>query len=206
MTEYHRNTDVADEQLTVPEDREEAAAAEGRSTAAEVEDGSERDRDAEAELEREDADGERDRDHVERDWDASAERDREDAERDHDEVDSEGELDDVETVAGTTAEREPASMTQSPPTNSERPFELFGGSDRDDYRRRWEAVQASFVDDPKGAAEQADALVGELVDHVTRRHRELHDEVGGSTDQGDTEAMRIALRQYRTFFHTLVGA
>jgi hypothetical protein len=44
------------------------------------------------------------------------------------------------------------------------------------------------------------------VEHVTRRHRELHDEVGSSTDHGDTEAMRIALRQYRTFFNTLVGA
>lgn len=203
MNEYHRNTDVADEQLTVPEDREEAARAEGRSTAAEVEGDSERDWDASAERDRENAE----RDDAERDReDMAFEREDADAERDRDDMEGERDRDEVEATPAATAETEPRSTAQSPPRNGDRPFELFGGSDLDDYRRRWETVQASFVDDPKGAAEQADALVGELVEHVTRRHRELHDEVGSTADKGDTEAMRQALRQYRTFFHTLVGA
>jgi hypothetical protein len=87
----------------------------------------------------------------------------------------------------------------------ERPFELFEGSDMDTYRHRWDALQASFVDDPRAAAEQADALVGELVERVTQRHRQLHDEVGDTADGGDTEAMRLALRRYRVFYQALVG-
>lgn len=131
---------AADEQLTVPEDRDEAAVAEGRSASPEA----------------------------------------------------------ARATATTATERSGRS-------NGDASFELFGGQDRDGYRRRWELVQASFVDDPRGATEQADTLVRELVDQVTRRHRELHDEVGTRSDQDDTEAMRIALRRYRVFYQTLLG-
>ena len=209
MSEYDRNrTDVADEQLTAPEDREEAAAAEGRSTAAEVEDDSR--------VERPDwrSDAEQRPDEAGDDLDEAGD----DLDRDgarHDEADREPHDDEAEsgrawepsTAESATAEPEPASTsTQSPPRpNGERQFELFGGSDRDGYQRRWESIQAGFVDDPRGAAEQADALVGELVEHVNRRHRELHDDVGSSSDRGDTETMRIALRQYRSFFRVLVS-
>jgi hypothetical protein len=219
MSDYDRNrTDVADEQLTVPEDREEAAAAEGRSTAAEVEDDSDVERRpdwrSDAERQPDEADDDLDRDRARRD---EAEDDLEGDRARHDEADRVPRDDDAESERGwepsTAAAAEPgpastptSTSTQSPPRpDGERQFELFGGSDRDDYQRRWESIQASFVDDPKGAAEQADALVGELVEHVNRRHRELHDDVGSSSERGDTETMRIALRQYRSFFRVLVG-
>jgi len=223
MSEYDRNrTDVADEQLTAPEDREEAAAAEGRSTAAEVEDDSRVERpdwrsDAEQRLDEagdgpdEAGDGP---DEAGDDLDEAGDALDRDRAR-HDEADREPHDDEAEsgrewepsTAASAAGEPEPASTsTQSPPRpNGERQFELFGGSDRDGYQRRWESIQAGFVDDPRGAAEQADALVGELVEHVNRRHRELHDDVGSSSDRGDTETMRIALRQYRSFFRVLVS-
>jgi hypothetical protein len=84
-------------------------------------------------------------------------------------------------------------------------FELFGGGDAEGFRQRWESLQAGFVDDPRGSTEQADALVGEVVERVSRRHRELRDELGRRSDEGgDTEAMRLALRQYRELFAILV--
>jgi hypothetical protein len=91
----------------------------------------------------------------------------------------------------------------APPSNDGRPFELFPGAEREDYRRRWDTLQAAFVDDPRGSTEQADALLGELVVQVTGRHQELREEL--ASQSGDTEAMRQALRQYRAFFIALVG-
>jgi hypothetical protein len=109
-------------------------------------------------------------------------------------------------------DREAAAMadgrvTGMPATDPEREFELFPSTDVDGFRQRWDALQASFVDDPKGAASQAEALIGELVDRVGRRHQELRDEIGRNGDSGDaTESNRIAIRRYRAFFRSLVGA
>lgn len=93
-------------------------------------------------------------------------------------------------------------------TAAQRDFELFSSSDVDGYRRRWDTLQASFVDDPSAAAHQAEALVGEMVERVGRRHQELRDELGSRANGGGdaTEAMRQALRQYRAFFRSLMGA
>jgi len=62
------------------------------------------------------------------------------------------------------------------------------------------------VDDPKHAAEEADTLVGELVDRIGQRRQQLRDDLGRRSDQsgGETEAMRMALRQYRELFQALV--
>ena len=92
-------------------------------------------------------------------------------------------------------------------TATEREFDLFPSADVDGFRQRWDTLQAGFVDDPKAAADQAEALVSELVNRVSRRHQELRDELGSRADGGDdTETMRLAIRQYRAFFHSLVGA
>lgn len=109
-------------------------------------------------------------------------------------------------AAGRTTSTTPdATTAPAAATATGESFELFEGSDRDDYRRRWETVQASFVDDPRGAAQQADGLLGEVVEHVARRRQQLHDELGGTTGGDDTEAMRLALRRYRDLFHALMG-
>lgn len=105
-------------------------------------------------------------------------------------------------AAGRTTEAPTATGT---PTATGDTFELFEGTDRDDYRRRWETVQASFVDDPRGSAQQADGLLGDVVEHVARRRQQLHDELGAANGGDDTEAMRQALRRYRDLFHALMG-
>jgi hypothetical protein len=85
-------------------------------------------------------------------------------------------------------------------------FELLPAEDLRGYRARWETLQASFVDDPSSATEQADALVGELVGRLTERHQALRDELRRRAGGGaDTESRRQALRQYRAFFMALVG-
>jgi hypothetical protein len=105
-------------------------------------------------------------------------------------------------------EAEPAQAPAGgrPPAAGPEGFDLLGDGELTSIRDRWEGVQATFVDDPAGAARQADTMVGEVLDHLQRRHRELHDEAGRATNgEADTEALRVQFLRYRSFFRTLLG-
>jgi hypothetical protein len=100
-------------------------------------------------------------------------------------------------------------------------------SSRLDFAERWSAVQSQFVDEPKGAVAQADALVNELmaargypmadfeqraadisVDHpvVVENYRAAHAIVlRHSSGQSSTEDLRKAMVHYRTLFEELLG-
>lgn len=92
-------------------------------------------------------------------------------------------------------------------------------------RERWRQVQARFVDDPRGAVGDADALIGEAmeargypvsdfeqraadvsVEHpdVVSDYRTAHD-IARGRDVG-TEDLRRAMVHYRSLFDALVGA
>lgn len=75
-------------------------------------------------------------------------------------------------------------------------------------RGRWQEVQAAFVDEPRQAVAEADQLVGEVLDEVSRVFRdqrsELEAEWSGNTEPG-TEELRQALRRYREFFDRLLS-
>jgi len=99
---------------------------------------------------------------------------------------------------------------------------------REDYLERWRATQERFVDDPHGAAMEADQLVLELmrargypVEDVGQRtadisvdypelvgnYRSAHDAtVRQSTGDASTEELRSAMRHYRQLFDELVGS
>jgi len=79
----------------------------------------------------------------------------------------------------------------------------------DDYRRQWEAVQTGFVDEPRRAVERADALVAEVVQALVSSFAEERDRLEGQWSGGSevsTEALRIALQRYRSFFDRLLTA
>lgn len=98
---------------------------------------------------------------------------------------------------------------------------------RADFAERWRTVQSQFVDQPKGAVAQADALVNELmaargypvadfdqraadlsVDHpvVVENYRAAHDiALRHSRGQASTEDMRKAMVHYRSLFEELLG-
>jgi hypothetical protein len=67
----------------------------------------------------------------------------------------------------------------------------------------WRSVQASFVDDPADAVQEADALVGRLIDEIIREREALS---GRNTAAGETEELRQALREYRRLYQRLVPA
>jgi len=77
----------------------------------------------------------------------------------------------------------------------------------DAYSARWDSAKSTFVDEPRTAVAQADALVGELLDEMQRlfgeQRRRL--EEGLDADTTSTEDLRLALRRYRSFFDRLVS-
>jgi hypothetical protein len=77
-----------------------------------------------------------------------------------------------------------------------------------DFRSRWDAVQISFVDDPRQAVRQADELVAQVMKSLAETFANERAKLGGQADQTDkasTENLRVALRRYRSFFERLLS-
>ena len=108
-----------------------------------------------------------------------------------------------------------------PDPRSERPAQspgsLEGGqqyssllSDREAgvFLDRWREVQARFVDDPRTAVQDGDALVAELMRSLADRFAEQKgalEEQWKSGGEPETEQLRLALQEYRSFFNRLLS-
>ena len=85
---------------------------------------------------------------------------------------------------------------------------LFPQHDADDLRHRWDAVQASFVDEPRRAVEDADSLVAGAMKRLAETFAAERATLESQWDRGDdvsTEDLRIALQRYRSFFARLLS-
>jgi hypothetical protein len=100
-------------------------------------------------------------------------------------------------------------MAQEQPTQETEKNEesLFADDQLSGFRSRWNEIQVGFVDDPRQAAEQADALVSDLVEQLTAGFSEARSRLEDQWTQGEeasTEDLRIALTRYRAFFNRLL--
>jgi len=129
----------------------------------------------------------------------------------------------AETHDQRTAERELAQRAERVDHLNIRPLTP---AERDRYVERWRSTQARFVDDPTGATEDADELVGEVmaergypvgdseqraadvsVQHprVVEHYRAAHAiAVQNTRGDADTEELRQALVHYRALFEDLL--
>jgi hypothetical protein len=75
------------------------------------------------------------------------------------------------------------------------------------YGARWDAVKGEFVDEPRRAVADADALVGELLDELQELFKQQRTQIeqGLDADETSTEDLRVALRRYRSFFDRLLS-
>jgi hypothetical protein len=76
-----------------------------------------------------------------------------------------------------------------------------------DLRPRWADIQASFVDAPRRAVEEADKLVADATRRLTDAFSDARADLEREWDRGEevsTEDLRIAFRRYRTFFDRLL--
>lgn len=73
--------------------------------------------------------------------------------------------------------------------------------------RRWDEVQAAFVDDPQRAVTAAGALVEDVLSRLSETFAAERNRVeAGDQDGEQTEKLRMAMQQYREFFRRLLAA
>jgi hypothetical protein len=92
--------------------------------------------------------------------------------------------------------------------HSERTGHLIEDDRSRDYRERWTAIQAIFVDEPRNAVQQADELVKDLMKQIAEtfgRERASLEKQWSSGEQVSTEQLRVALQRYRAFFERLLS-
>jgi hypothetical protein len=80
--------------------------------------------------------------------------------------------------------------------------------DSDDFQTRWEAIQVRFVDEPRGAVEDADALVANVMQRLAEGFAQERERLEGQWGRGEdisTEDLRVALQRYRSFFQRLLA-
>ena len=118
--------------------------------------------------------------------------------------------------AGAEAGPSPAAATVGDTPDSTRPAAanaddgarsgLLG--DTKEFTDRWEAIQAGFVDEPRRAVEDADALVAKVIDRMNQAFATQRSRLEARWSQGEqasTEDLRVALHHYRSFFNRLLS-
>jgi hypothetical protein len=78
----------------------------------------------------------------------------------------------------------------------------------DELRSRWDAIQASFIDEPRRAVKDADALVTtatKSLSDVFSNQRTQLEQQWSRGDDVSTEDLRLTLQQYRSFFSRLLS-
>jgi hypothetical protein len=78
----------------------------------------------------------------------------------------------------------------------------------EDLRGRWTTIQASFVDEPRKAVEQADQLVESAIKQIEEGFRDQRSQLEKQWNAGtdaSTEDLRLSLQRYRTFFDRLLS-
>jgi hypothetical protein len=85
--------------------------------------------------------------------------------------------------------------------------ELWPAASAEGLRERWRDLQLRFVDDPHGAATEADSLVGEVVETLTAALATQRADLSSwrSAGNGDTEQLRVAVQRYREFLDRVLG-
>src|SRR5689334_10111839 len=85
---------------------------------------------------------------------------------------------------------------------------LFPAGDSEKFRKQWNDIQASFVDEPKPSVEKADQLVASVIQQLARVFADERSKLERDWSRGgeaSTEDLRQALRRYRSFFDRLLS-
>ena len=93
--------------------------------------------------------------------------------------------------------------------NAERRTQVLEGEELQGVIARWREIQAHFVDEPRSAVQQADALVADLMQRLARMFAAERDQLESRWTSGEdvsTEDLRQGLQCYRTFFERLLAA
>jgi hypothetical protein len=86
---------------------------------------------------------------------------------------------------------------------------LLSADDAEAFHARWLAIQVGFVDDPRDAVADADALVADVMQRLRELFIEQRAPLEREWERGEdaaTEDLRRALQRYRAFFERLLAS
>lgn len=118
-------------------------------------------------------------------------------------------LENSDVIAGQPPAPVEQTMAHEAPmaTNNGSTPALLSHEESEKFHMRWNEIQGKFVDEPRSAVQQADALVSEVIGQINRlldaEHSSLESQWDKSTD-ASTEDLRMAIQRYRAFFNRLV--
>lgn len=112
-----------------------------------------------------------------------------------------------DTVAASAGAGAGADMAAAHQTDEDGNAALVTADRAESYSSRWNSVKGEFVDEPRRAVADADALVGELLDELQDLFKAQRSDIerGLDADETSTEDLRLALRRYRSFFDRLLS-
>jgi hypothetical protein len=94
------------------------------------------------------------------------------------------------------------------PAMAETATPLLSPDEAKDFRARWDAIQVSFVDEPRRAVQEADGLVAVTTKRLAETFAAERTKLDAQWERGEnvsTEDLRLALRRYRSFFGRLLS-
>ena len=92
--------------------------------------------------------------------------------------------------------------------DQESAMRLFPDDFLSDMRRRWDALQTGFVDEPRTAVKEADELVATAIQRLSESFTSERSKLEQQWSKGNdvsTEDLRLAFRRYRSFFQRLLS-
>jgi hypothetical protein len=123
-------------------------------------------------------------------------------------VDDDKTIDRAEAVEEAPTEPARAEAAEPAPTREPDTTPLFDDAVTGELRNRWTDVQSAFVDEPRTAVEQADALVADVMKRLATGFADERKSLESQWSRGDdvsTEDLRLALQRYRSFFDRLLS-
>jgi len=102
-----------------------------------------------------------------------------------------------------------AAAGSDPPADGQPHAQLLEDHELQSMLVQWKEIQAEFVDEPRRAVQDADALVAELMQRLAQMfagEREQLESRWAGGDDVSTEDLRRGLRRYRSFFERLLAA
>jgi hypothetical protein len=85
---------------------------------------------------------------------------------------------------------------------------LFPEDQLRELQTRWNNIQTGFVDEPRTAVQDADALVASTMQQLAEafsRERSKLEQQWGRGDSVSTEDLRVAFQRYRSFFRRMLS-
>jgi hypothetical protein len=108
-------------------------------------------------------------------------------------------------VANTNA---PDAKETASTADAGEPARLFPENEAQNLQQQWDRIQTRFVDQPRDAVRDADALVSSAIDRLSKIFGDERSRLEQQWSRGEdisTEDLRVALQRYRSFFRRMLS-